>query len=288
MPGRDMIFAPEDRKILRQALSALQNISGQADGAGLAARAGLRFLGAPYTLAPLEGKGHGEPLVINLRAFDCFTFVESVTAIALTILGGETSFEAFAGILERLRYRRGIRGNYASRLHYFTDWLGDNRRLGILRDVTREAGGKPFQKPVRYMTDHPECYPSLADGTLRAEIRRAEHNLSRRHRFFLPVDVIEEAESLLREGDLIGVTAAAEGLDIVHTGLAVRQKGRVHLLHASRAAGGVVVTDEPLHCYIAGRRDATGIVAGRLRPPRRWIPASRVGRDRPVCHGTGS
>lgn len=268
MPGKDIIFAPQDRKILQRTLSALRNASGQEDGEGLAARAGLRFLGTPYTPAPLEGKGPGEPLVISLRAFDCFTFVESMTALALTIRTGERTLEAFADILERLRYRRGIRGNYASRLHYFTDWLGDNRRLGILCDVTRELGGRPLLKPVRYMTDHPGSYPPLADGLLKAEIRRAERNLSRRRRYYLGKAAIAKAESLIREGDVIGVTAAAKGLDVVHSGLAVRRKGRVHLLHASRRAGGVVITEETLHRYVTGRSDTTGIVVGRLRLPR--------------------
>ncbi len=268
MPGRDMIFAPEDRKILRRALSALQSVSGRADGAGLAALAGLRFLGAPYAPAPLERKGHGEPLVINLRAFDCFTFVESMTALALTIRTGERTPEAFAGILERLRYRRGIRGDYASRLHYFTDWLGDNRRLGILCDVSRELGGRPLLKPVRYMTDHPGSYPPLADRLLTAEMRRAERNLSRRKRYYLGKAAIAKAESLIREGDVIGITAAAKGLDVIHTGLAVKKEGRVHLLHASRRAGVVVITKETLHRYVTDRSDATGIVVGRLRTPR--------------------
>ncbi|NPU85072.1 MAG: DUF1460 domain-containing protein [Syntrophaceae bacterium] len=267
MPVTDLISTPEDRRILRRILTAGRHGAGSADGGELTARLGLLFLGAPYEASTLEGgKGSREPLVINLQAFDCFTFVESVTALALTILVGKTSFEAFAENLERLRYRRGIRGDYASRLHYFTDWLGDNRRLGILRDVTRELGGRPLPKPIRYMSDHSGSYPPLADGTLLNAVRRAERNLSRRCRYFLPRDVIEEAEPLIREGDLIGVTTAAEGLDVVHAGLAVRRSDRLHLLHASRPGGGVVITGERLHRYVAGRGDATGIVAGRLRP----------------------
>ncbi|PKN34604.1 MAG: DUF1460 domain-containing protein [Deltaproteobacteria bacterium HGW-Deltaproteobacteria-19] len=275
MPGTDLIFTPEDRRILRRILTAGRHGAGSADGGELTARLGLLFLGAPYEASTLEGrKGSREPLVISLQAFDCFTFVESVTALALTVRAGKTSPEAFAGILERLRYRRGIRGDYASRLHYFTDWLGDNKRLGILRDVTRELGGRALPKPIRYMSDHPGSYPPLADGTQRAEVRRAERNLTRRVRHFLPTDSIREAELLIREGDMIGVTAAAEGLDVIHAGLAVRRDGRIHLLHASRPAGGVVVTEEPLHRYVAGRNDATGIVAGRLRLPQKSLPAS--------------
>jgi len=250
--------------MLERALCALPGDEKRLIGGELIARLGLLFLGAPYEAATLEGQGPGEPLVVNLRAFDCFTFVESMTALALAIRTGETSPAGFAKALERLRYRRGIRRGYASRLHYFTDWLGDNARLGILRDVTRDLGGRPDRKGIRYMTDHPAAYPLLANRTVRAEVRRAERNLSRRVRYCLPPESIEEAEPLLREGDILGIASAAPGLDVVHAGLAVRREGRVRLLHASRPSGGVVVTAEPLSRYVADRRDAAGIVAGRL------------------------
>ncbi len=42
---------------------------------------GKFFLGAPYMAGTLETKG-AEHLVINLRKFDCVTFVENVVALA--------------------------------------------------------------------------------------------------------------------------------------------------------------------------------------------------------------
>jgi hypothetical protein len=282
MPGRDVVFAPEDRRILKRILCALRDRVGGPDGGELLADLALRFQGAPYETAPLEGKGPGEPLVINLRSFDCFTFVESMTALALLVRTGETSGAAFAAILERLRYRRGIRRGWASRLHYFTDWLGDNARLGILRDVTAELGGIPDRRPVSYLTEHAESYPPLSDGATRREVRRRERNLSRRRRHILPTEHIGKSEPLFREGDILGIAAARPGLDVLHAGLAVRRSGRVHLLHASRPAGGVVVSEVPLSRYAADRADATGIVAARLNPgevrpvrPERGTPAVR-------------
>jgi hypothetical protein len=275
MPAADRLSTPEDRRILERTLAAREGGETRLDGGGLLARLGLRFLGAPYEAATLEGKGPGEPLVINLRAFDCFTFVESMTALTLAVRSGGAPCDAFAGWLERLRYRRGIRRGYASRLHYFTDWLGDNRRLGVLRDVTRELGGLPDRRAVRFMTDHPGMYPPLADAAQRAEVRRAERNLSRRLRYRLPSDMLGEVETRFRDGDIIGIAAARPGLDVIHAGLAVRKDGRVHLLHASGPAGGVVLTEEPLCRYVAGRRDAAGIVAGRLKDPRAPLPRGK-------------
>ncbi len=42
---------------------------------------GKFFLGTPYVVGTLETK-RGEHLVVNLREFDCVTFVENVVALA--------------------------------------------------------------------------------------------------------------------------------------------------------------------------------------------------------------
>ena len=118
----------------------------------------------------LETKGT-EHLVINLRKFDCVTFVENAVALARLVkphiqtlwqpasrssgaisrpnVGGsyavrvksrEKSFKAFQRLLRKIRYRQGRLQGYSSRLHYFSDWIHDNQKKGIVRDVTAEIG----------------------------------------------------------------------------------------------------------------------------------------------------
>ena len=126
---------------------------------------GKYFLGFPYAKNTLERQGR-ETLVINLREFDCFTFVENVVALAGMVQKGKAHFRGYAAQLKKIRYRHGISKGYTSRLHYFSDWLYDNEQKGILKNVTRRSGGEPFRKNFNFMTRHREEYPALSIGEI--------------------------------------------------------------------------------------------------------------------------
>ena len=123
-------------------------------------RIGRFFLGTPYGTGTLETEG-AERLVVNLRELDCFTFVENVVVLALVSKSRQKSFEVFCRLLRKTRYRQGRLQGYASRLHYFSDWIHDNEKKGIIKDVTAEIGGRPWRKTVNFMTTHPDLYPAL-------------------------------------------------------------------------------------------------------------------------------
>src|SRR5690606_26000414 len=94
------------------------------------------FVGERYTPCTLE-TGDAERLVVDLDDFDCVTYVETMLAMARVLGRGTPSYDAFRDELRRIRYRGGEIAGYASRLHYFSDWIADNERLGIVRDLTR-------------------------------------------------------------------------------------------------------------------------------------------------------
>jgi hypothetical protein len=50
---------------------------------------------------------------------------------------------------------------------------------------------------------------------------------------------------------------------VSHTGIAVRGPRGLHLLHASSAAGKVILSDETLNRYLISGRSRTGIIVGR-------------------------
>src|SRR5262245_60336729 len=108
------------------------------------ARLGETFVGTTYTPGTLEAPGP-EHLVIDLHEFDCVTFIENMLALTRFIredgvkaLANRAAAEArYAGYLEELRYRGGTLDGYASRLHYFSEWLGDNAARGKLELLTR-------------------------------------------------------------------------------------------------------------------------------------------------------
>lgn len=228
------------------------------------ARIGRRFVGSPYKPGTLDPPGP-ERLVVNLREFDCVTFVESVLALARTVRDPAPSFSVFVRELEGLRYRAGVRAGYASRLHYFSEWLHDNAGRGRLEIVTRALGGVPDREPIRFMSDHPDAYRQLADADLLGRIRGIETALRTVPRFMLPEGRIAGAEAGIAEGDVIAATSTLPGLDVAHTGIAVAIDGRVHLMHAPLVGDSVQISEVPLADRILRLGTQDGIMVARPR-----------------------
>lgn len=247
-------------------------INGGKTPALTAVNVGKQFLGTPYVSRTLD-TDLTEKLVVNLRAFDCTTYIETVLALALahhhrSTTGNVLPLEAaFRNYLTQLRYRAGRIDGYASRLHYFSDWLRDNERKGLLTDVTGEfSGSMSVAKSVSYMTTAVYKYPRLSDPIARKQMLLAEAALNQHPFLFIPRKNIRLAESQLREGDIVMLTAARPGLDMKHVGLAVRQpNGRVHLMHASSDQRKVVITRYPLSNYLLYHKHLSGIRVARLR-----------------------
>lgn len=252
-----------DLAVFSQVVRLFRKKDHQAHPGELLVEVGRFFIGAPYRAKTLETEGP-ERLVVNLRTFDCLTFVETVLALTYLIQSRKRSFRAFRDLLRRIRYRSGRINGYASRLHYFLDWLRDNERKGFLKDVTSEIGGQPFKKTLSFMTTYPDLYPALKNGETLRKMKAVERGLSRTRAFFLPKACVKDKEDRISNGDLIALTTRIEGLDVQHVGFAVRQKKRIHLLHASSREKKVVLTRETLQRYLTRRRTVTGIMIARL------------------------
>jgi hypothetical protein len=224
---------------------------------------GKFFLETAYGVGTLETKG-AERLVVNLREFDCFTFVENVVAVAGCLKSWQKSFEAFRRVLKKTRYRNGRMQGYASRLHYFSDWIHDNQRKGLLRDVTSKIGGTPFRKTINFMTTHPDLYSALKDVVNLKRLKSVERAISRRSMFFISKEGLRHSEDRIHDGDIIAITANTEGLDVQHVGLAVRVKNRIYLLHASSTECKVRLSKKTLYRYLMQSRARSGMIVARL------------------------
>ncbi len=260
----------QDRKIFAELirfLSKRKTSAGWPDRIVL--EIGKFFLGTPYAAGTLETKGP-ERIVVNLREFDCTTFVESVVALAWCVKSGWRSFEAFRRVLRKTRYRQGRLKGYSSRLHYFSDWIHDNQKKGLFRDVTAEIGGKPLRKVLDFMTTHLDLYPPLENSANLRRMKSVEWAISRRSLLFVPKKTLRHFEDRLRDGDIIAITTNRVGMDVQHVGLAVRVKNRVHLLHASSNQGKVILSQETLYRYLMQSSSRSGIMVVRITstPPR--------------------
>jgi len=221
------------------------------------------FLGAPYREGTLEGPDR-EKLIVNLHAFDCTTFVETVLALVRCAASGKLRAPEFRRNLQYIRYRGGKIDGYASRLHYFTDWLADNQKKKTLKDISRLLGGARKQKEIHFMTTHRERYAALTHQCQADKMRQTERRLSRRSFYMIGRERGSRIQNGIQPGDLVAFTTNQEGLDVAHVGFAVRERGRLRLLHASRREGAVVVSTETLPVYLQHRRNFTGILVARM------------------------
>lgn len=234
---------------------------------------GLRFVGAPYTPGTLEQPGP-EQLVVNLREFDCVTFVEHVLALVhvarhdgVALLDDAPRARMrYEAVLRELRYRGGRIDGYASRLHYFSQWLAEHASRGRLHVLGDEIGADTDARPVQFMSTHPAAYPKLAGRPVLEEIRRGERRIGPRR--VVPKAEMRRVEPLLRDGDLLAMTSAVEGLDVAHVGFAVLVGGRPHLLNAPLVGRSVELSPLPLMEHLAARTRQTGVIVARM--DERW------------------
>jgi hypothetical protein len=223
---------------------------------------GKTFLGTPYVAKTLE-IGETESLVINLQGLDCTTYVENVLAFSLLLKNGQADFVDFSKTLENIRYKDGKLDGYASRLHYFSEWIANNETKGLLKDITSEIGGAEITKNIDFMSTHRDLYPFLEDDVNFEKIKASENYLNNQAICILPQEQIEANEHLIESGDIIALTTSIKGLDITHTGIALREKdGRIHLLHAS-SSGQVKISKLPLVDYLKKIKKNTGIMVAR-------------------------
>lgn len=223
------------------------------------------FIGTDYAANTLE-VGDEEKLVINLTGLDCYTFLESAIVFARLIKNGNTKFENYQKELQNIRYRNGELKEYPSRLHYFSDWIYDMNKRNIGKDITKGLCGKRYDKKINFMGTHVESYKQLKNNPdFVNEIKIIENEINQREYHYIPEDEIEKIEDKIQSGDILGITTNIEGLDISHTGIAIRMDdGRIHLLHAPNIGYKIQISEKPLADYLKANKKQTGVMVIRI------------------------
>lgn len=259
-----IVVQPADKEAIRQILTQNDTLAAKPLPQRMVA-VGKLLIGKPYEAKTLE-TGANEKLVINLGTFDCTTFLETTLALARLLPTKDADFGNYCQQLIQIRYRNGRSDLYAARLHYLTEWMYDKAQRGELEDITRQLGGKPYEKTLNFMTTHPQAYAQLSDKRNLAEMQAVEKQLNTRSLFYIPKAEVSKIESQLQEGDIVAMTTGVKGLDVVHVGMAVLQKGKIHLLHASSDQKQVAISALPLVQYLMKNTGQTGIIVARLKP----------------------
>ena len=229
-----------------------------------------QFKGAPYVASTLE-VADPERLVVNLREFDCTTLVEITLALTLTKRQHGSSFEQYCQNLQRLRYWGGQMSDYLSRLHYFTWWMHDNIRKGLVEEV---MDAKHFTMPIRianhYMSAHPDKYKFLKNNPQRVDsIAKLEKKYNGADGYYLSekkTGLKQSVLSSIHDGDIVAIVTKKDGIDYSHLGFAVwGNDGYLHLFNASSIHHKVVEEPKTLRQYLREHSSSIGIRLLRLK-----------------------
>ena len=256
------IFSEDDVEICKSKfeLAVSESLSTQPIGKVIV-EIGKSFIGTDYEAYAIEKEGE-EQLVINLTGLDCTTFLENVLVFARCIKKGKTSFEDYQKELTFIRYRNGIIDQYPSRLHYFTDWIFDNEKKGVVKNVTKEIGGERLKLNLSFMSSHPEYYMHLKENPdFIPVIKKQEEEINKREYYYIPQAKIADIDNKIENGDLLAFTSSVEGLDVNHVGIAIRMDdNHIHILHAPEPGTKVQISELNLSDYVNKLEKDTGII----------------------------
>ena len=226
------------------------------------------LLDTPYVGGTLENS-EGEKLVINVDELDCMTFVETVYALTRTTLNGRYSWLDFAHNLENLRYRGGAMDGYASRLHYFSDWVIDNQHRGNVREITRDFDGiRDMVRTINFMSQNRDKYPALADSLTYEKIKSVEIGY-RQHKFaYIKSTGFNNKKfvSVANSGDIIAMVTKTDNLDVAHLGLVIidKEAKKPYIIHASLTGKKVQIEKDDLAEFLRRNRSWAGVRVFRI------------------------
>ena len=201
-----------------------------------------QFINTPYKKSTLIGDiDNPEIFVINLGGIDCFTFLDYIEAMRISI----SHFE-FTDNLKKVRYKSG-KISYEERHHFFTDLAEFNASLVNDISVSISNGkNKLITKKLNEKNDGTQFLTGIP--------------CIDRKIIYVPSMAIDDlVMDKLNTGDYIGIYSETQGLDVSHVGIIVIKKNTVYFRHASSKHQRVV--DEDFIDYIT---DKPGIIA--LRP----------------------
>jgi hypothetical protein len=238
---------------------------------------GVRYLAGPFGEGP-DGEYDRNPLS-RFDAFDCTTFVETVTALAVSRSRGD-----FQSTLNQIRYKDGD-VSFTARNHFTDlDWIPNDVRAGFYRDVTESlAPGRTLV--ARALIDKPAWYaklppsriqiPGISDDDkaklldqLHAEGRRfspAEAEVP-----YVPLTALfgpggDAIFDRIPSGSVVNivrpdwdlVATIGTHLNISHQGFAVRKDGVLYFLEASEVY--MKVSEVPMADYLRQYLDSPTI-----------------------------
>lgn len=240
---------------------------------------GKKLLGIPYKAHTLESpylldkNDPKEHLTINLRQFDCTTFVETILTLSVTTKLRKTTFKDYCYNLMRFRYIDGIIDGYTSRNHYYSTWIDNAVRLNLIQEVVDSTNSlyKKRKLNIHYMSSHPELYPALRGANKEKYIKQLMKTEQQQNKYvyYLPTNVLNKSQRelpIIIDGDIIAIETSKDGLDTSHLGIALwHSDGTLRFMNASSIYKKVVISPTSIYRYLKRQKHAIGIRVLRLR-----------------------
>lgn len=223
------------------------------------------FLEIPYVAHTLD-LNTDEALVVNLKELDCVTYVETVLALSFTARSNNLSMNYFKEMLTKIRYRTNEITDYASRIHYTSDWVFENEKNGLLKNISKGLSGIKETKKIDFMSAHRNAYKQLAnDDAMLEKIGDIENRINDRGGFYyLPKHLIAAKANDIPHMAVIGFVTSIDGLDISHVGFAYHKNDKLTFIHASTAEMKVVIDAKSLSDYCFSQKNCKGIVVAKV------------------------
>lgn len=227
------------------------------------------FLGTPYEGGTLDRDPAQERCSVILDGLDCVTLFETSFAIARELSRPEAlTLNRVRDAVQATRYRGGKVTDYASRIHYTSEWFLKNVQEGRVDNLmTSASGAVPYLRVTNFMTQNASKYPALVHNpNLIGSLAKFEDSLNRQPRRYFPLELVSKKQlRLLKTGDIVGICTSVDGLDCSHTGLIlVGRDGTRQLLHASSSRKKVVISPS-FEEYLRTNKNVIGYMAVRPR-----------------------
>lgn len=244
-----------------QEFSSMQH----SDISDLIASTALFFIDRPYVASTLD-ENSTEVLTINLHEFDCTTFVENCIALSKVIKSGDFSFSNYCNVLTSMRYRNGKINGYTSRLHYTSDWIYQNERNGLLKNISLNLNGNQIEKGINFMSNHSKLYKHLNNNQENLDrIKTVENEIFQRNNYkIIPLQNIKTISNNIIDGEIIIFATNIGGLDYSHIGIAYHKDNKLRFIHASSMAKKVIIETKSLIDYCNSSKQCSGISVLRV------------------------
>lgn len=226
-------LAEADSQLIIQYQTELNQLEKQPNSVGESVyKAAELFTGTDYLSALPKDVPTKQKPIVCLRKVDCVSLLENALALHRT-KGTPTlsAVDTFLSVSRQLKYRHGKPIGYASRLHYYGEWIEQGIQKRYFSLLGPDSLYQENERKLGLLSKD-----LVLPDSLKSQMREIEARLNKTPLKLIPSDKVLAAYPHIQQGDIIFFAAKRPtGLDFGHAGILNKSsQGEVELLHASK------------------------------------------------------